>query len=84
MTEALAQLGAYTVLLDDQFEGKIPLFGRLDGVRFLRQVLPGERLDLRIDVLKLGKRAGKAHGEACVDGQTACVVAELMFVAVPA
>ena len=83
MTESLAQLGAYAVLLDDRLEGKLPLFGRLDGVRCLRQVLPGERLDMRIDVLKLGKRAGKARGEACVDGQTACV-AELMFVAVPA
>ena len=83
MTEALAQLGAYAVLLDDRFAGRLPLFGGMDGVRFKRQVLPGEKLELRVDVLRLGTRAGKAAGKACVDGETACS-AELMFVSVPA
>ncbi len=83
MAEALAQLGAYVVLLDDRFAGKLPLFGGLEGVRFRRQVTPGERLDLRVDVLRLGRRAGKARGKASVEGVAACE-AELMFVAVPA
>lgn len=77
--EAIAQLGAYVVLLDERFVGKIPLFGGLDGARFRRQVIPGDRLDLRIDVQRMSARAGKAKGTASVDGQTACS-AEVMFV----
>lgn len=83
MTEALAQLGAYAVLSDERMAGRLPLFGGIDGARFRRQVLPGERLDLRVEVLRLSARAGRAAGEASVDGALACSC-ELMFVAVPA
>ncbi|MGI9622396.1 MAG: 3-hydroxyacyl-ACP dehydratase FabZ [Acidimicrobiales bacterium] len=77
--EAIAQLGAYVVLLDEVFADKLPLFGGLDKARFRRQVLPGDRLDLRIDVQRMSARAGKASGTASVDGQVACS-ADLMFV----
>ena len=83
MTEALAQLGAYAVLTDERFAGRLPLFGGINGARFRRQVLPGERLDLRVQVLRLSARAGRASGEALVDGATACTC-EFMFVSVPA
>ncbi len=79
MCEAIAQLGAYVVLLDERFVGRIPLFGGLDGARFRRQVLPGDRLDLRIDVQRMSARAGKATGTASVGGERACS-AEVMFV----
>ncbi len=82
MAEALGQLGAYLVLTDERFAGRLPLFGGLDGARFRRQVLPGERLDLSVDVLRLSARAGRAKGEASVDGAVACTC-ELMFVTVP-
>ena len=83
MAESIAQLGAYAVLHSGSFEGKIPLFGGLDGARFRRQVLPGERLDLAIQVTRMSARAGKATGTASVDGDVACTC-ELMFVGVPA
>ena len=83
MCEALAQLGAYVVLLDDRFTGKLPLFGGLDGARFRRQVVPGDRLDLRVEVGRMSARAGKATGTASVDGALACSC-ELMFVVVDA
>lgn len=77
--EAIAQLGAYVVLLDDDYKDKLPLFGGLDKARFRRQVLPGDRLDLRLDVVRMSARAGKATGTASVNGEVACA-AELMFV----
>ena len=84
MAESIAQLGAYAVLRHPgSFAGKLPLFGGLDGARFRRQVLPGERLDLEIEVTRLSARAGKARGSASVDGAVACSC-ELMFVAVDA
>ena len=79
MCEAIAQLGAYVVLQDERFAGKIPLFGGIDKARFRRQVVPGERLDLRIDVGRMSARAGKASGTASVGGETACS-ADVMFV----
>ncbi|MEM7096429.1 MAG: 3-hydroxyacyl-ACP dehydratase FabZ [Actinomycetota bacterium] len=83
MAESIAQLGAYAVLHGGSFAGKLPLFGGLDGARFRRQVSPGERLDLEIEVTRIGARAGKAKGRASVDGDLACSC-ELMFVAVEA
>lgn len=79
MVESIAQLGAYAVLAGGSHEGKIPLFGGVDNVRFRRQVTPGEVLDLEIQLGRLSARAGKGHGKASVDGETACEV-DLLFV----
>jgi 3-hydroxyacyl-[acyl-carrier-protein] dehydratase len=83
MVEALAQLGAVAVLTDERFAGKLPLFGGIDRARFRRQVSPGDRLDLRIEMTKLAARAGKGSGRATVGGELACE-ADLLFVVVDA
>ena len=83
MCESIAQLGAYSVLLHAELVGKLALFGGIDKARFRRQVLPGDRLDLRIDVGRMSARAGKASGSASVNGEMACAC-ELMFVMVDA
>lgn len=81
--EAIAQLGAYVVLRDPMFAGKLPLFGGLDKARFRRQVVPGDRVDLSIAVHRMSARAGKAQGWAKVNGEEACS-ANLLFVIVDA
>lgn len=81
MCESIAQLGAYVVLQDNRFKDKLPLFGGLENARFRRQVIPGDTLKLRVEVLRLSARGGKAFGEAFVNGDLACS-AELMFIAV--
>ena len=83
MVEALAQMGAVAVLLEPRYAGKLPLFGGIDGVRFRRQVSPGETLDLHIEMGRLSARAGKGHGRATVGEQVACE-ADLLFVIVDA
>jgi 3-hydroxyacyl-[acyl-carrier-protein] dehydratase len=83
MVEALAQVGAIAVLLEPRYAGKLPLFGGIDGVRFRRQVEPGETLDLHVEMGRLSARAGKGHGTASVGGQVACEV-DLLFVIVDA
>lgn len=83
MVEALAQLGAVAVLADERFAGKLPLFGGIDRARFRRQVLPGETLDLAVELGRLGARAGTGSGRASVAGERACE-AELLFVFAPA
>jgi|TARA_B100001094_G_scaffold213052_1_gene207096 3-hydroxyacyl-[acyl-carrier-protein] dehydratase len=81
MCESIAQLGAYVVLQDNRFKDKLPLFGGLENARFRQQVIPGDILTLRVEVLRLSSRGGKAYGEASVNGKLACS-ADLMFVAV--
>ena len=81
MCEAIAQLGAIAVLTDERFAGKLPLFGGLDSARFRRQVSPGDRLDLAVELSRLSGRAGKGHGTASVDGRKACEC-DLLFVVV--
>lgn len=83
MAESIAQLGAYVVLHGGTMAGRLPLFGGLDKARFRRQVLPGDRLDLTIEIGRMSARAGRASGAASVAGELACE-ADLMFVAVDA
>lgn len=79
MVESLAQIGACGVLSDSRFNGKIPLLAGSAKARFRRQVVPGDTLDVRVDLIRLTGRAGKGEGIASVNGETACQ-AELMFV----
>jgi 3-hydroxyacyl-[acyl-carrier-protein] dehydratase len=79
MVESLAQVGACALLVDDRYAGKLPLVGGIDGVRFRRQVVPGEVLDLEVEMGRLSARMGKGHGRASVSGETACEV-DLLFV----
>ena len=81
MCEAIAQVGAVAVLLDERFTGKLPLFGGLDGARFRRQVGPGDTLELSVELGRMSSRAGKGHGRATLDGGVACEC-DLLFVVV--
>lgn len=83
MCEAIAQVGAYAVLTMSEHRGRLPLFGGLDGARFRRQVGPGDRLELRVELGRMSSRAGKGHGEARLAGDLACEC-DLMFVFVDA
>lgn len=83
MVEALAQVGACAALADPRFSGRIPLFGGVDKVKFRRQVIPGDVLDLEVTFKRLGSRGGRGVGVASVGGEVACE-AELMVVLVTA
>jgi 3-hydroxyacyl-[acyl-carrier-protein] dehydratase len=79
MLEAIAQLGAYAVLSDERFAGKLPLFGGVEKARFRRQVVPGDVLELEVELGRMSARAGKGSGRAHVGGETACET-DLLFV----
>lgn len=83
MVESLAQLGAVAILTDARFAGRLPLFGGIDRARFRRQVVPGETLDLQVELVRLSARSGRGHGVATVDAVVACEV-DLLFVVVEA
>lgn len=79
--EALAQLGALLMLQTEKGRDKLMVFAGMDNVRFRRMVLPGDRLDLECELIKLRFPIGKSSCKAYVNGEIA-VEAELMFSAV--
>lgn len=79
MCEAIAQMGAIAVLTDERYAGRLPLFGGLDSARFRRQVVPGDTLELQVELGRMSSRAGKGSGRALLAGKVACEC-ELMFV----
>jgi 3-hydroxyacyl-[acyl-carrier-protein] dehydratase len=81
MVEALAQLGGMALLMSPLYQGYLPLFGGIDKARFRRQVLPGDTLDLAVEVDQLSSSAGRAHGTASVGGKVAAT-ASMLFVLV--
>lgn len=82
MCEAIAQMGAYTVLSDvGRYGNKIPLFGGLDKARFRRQVGPGDTVEIESEIMQLSARAGRGSGAVYLDGEVACS-ANVMFVVV--
>lgn len=76
--EAIAQVGAVTILKKEEFKGKIPLFAGADKVRFRQKVVPGDKLELTCEIIKLRGPVGIGKGIATVDGKKVCE-AEIMF-----
>ncbi|MGL5151070.1 MAG: 3-hydroxyacyl-ACP dehydratase FabZ [Clostridium sp.] len=76
--EALAQVGAVSILSMEQFKGKIPLFAGADKVKFRQKVVPGDKLELSCEIVKLRGPIGIGKAIATVDGKKVCE-AEIMF-----
>jgi 3-hydroxyacyl-[acyl-carrier-protein] dehydratase len=76
--EAMAQVGAIGVMAGGEHKEKLALFAGIDGVRFRRQVLPGDVLRMEVRIERLKGRVGRGKGRAEVGGERVCE-AELMF-----
>ena len=76
--EALAQVGAVTMLSMPENKGKIGQFGGIKNARFRHQVTPGDVLELECTILKQKGPVAVAEAKATVGGQLA-VSAELTF-----
>lgn len=78
IVEALAQVGAVALLSMDEYRGKLAFFAGIDGMRFRRQVRPGDTLRLEVTLEALRRGIGKGQVTATVDGKVAAR-GELMF-----
>lgn len=76
--EAMAQVGAVGVMAGGAHQDKLALFAGIDGVRFRRQVLPGDVLTMEVEIVRLKGAVGRGKGKATVNGERVCEV-ELMF-----
>lgn len=76
--EALAQAGAVALLSLEEFKGKTAYFGGIDKAKFRQKVVPGDTLQLEVEIIKVKKIAGIGKGIAYVDGKKVAE-AELTF-----
>jgi len=83
--EAMAQLGGLVLLPPGGAEGtdQIFFFGGIEKCRFKKTVIPGDKLEMEVKLIKMNPRFGiaKMEGRAYVDGTLACE-AELMLILV--
>lgn len=78
IVEAMAQAGAVAVLSLPQMKGKTAYFAGIQSAKFKRKVLPGDVLDLDVEIIKMKGPIGIGKGSAYVDGKLAAS-AEIMF-----
>lgn len=78
IVEAMAQVGAVGVMAIEEYRQKLALFAGIDGVRFRRQVVPGDVLRMEVEIDRLKGRVGRGKGRATVGGERVCE-ADLMF-----
>lgn len=73
--EAMAQTAAVMVGVSNDLADKefLVYFMAIDGCKFRRKVIPGDVLEMKVDVTrgKPGAKVWKFHGVATVDGETA-------------
>ncbi|NLK74509.1 MAG: 3-hydroxyacyl-ACP dehydratase FabZ [Clostridiales bacterium] len=69
--EALAQTGAVALLTCEEHKGKLAYFGAMDKVKFKRQVVPGDVLELQVEITKLKGDFGVGKAVAYVEEQVA-------------
>ena len=78
MVEALAQTGAVAILSMEENKGRNALFGGINNLKFKKQVVPGDRLKLEVNIIKRKGPIGIGEAIATVDGKIA-VKGELTF-----
>jgi 3-hydroxyacyl-[acyl-carrier-protein] dehydratase len=73
IVEAMAQVGGIVLVQLPDIEQGLWMFTGIDQVKFRRQVVPGDRLVMTLELLWVKRRRfGKMQATAEVDGQKAC------------
>lgn len=70
--EALAQAGAVLLLSKEEYKGKIAFFAGMDKVKFKKQVIPGDTLILKMELIKIKGPVGIGEAKAYVDDKLVC------------
>lgn len=65
--EAMAQTACVLFLSKSELKNKLAVFMGIDNVKFRKPVVPGDVLELKVDVLRAREKGGKIRGEAYVN-----------------
>lgn len=68
IVEALAQVACALFLSKPELKDKLAFFMGMEEIKFRKPVVPGDRLELKIEILQMRSKFGKAKGEAYVEG----------------
>ena len=73
MIEAMAQVvGVVALFVADCVRGKIAVFGKIDNVRFRKQIIPGDQVITEAIITKIRGNMGVCECKGRVDGKVAC------------
>lgn len=72
MIEAMAQVGGVALLYPEENRGKIAVFGKIDNVRFRKQIIPGDQVITEAIITKIRGNMGVCACKGRVDGKVAC------------
>lgn len=72
MIEAMAQVGGVALLYPEENRGKIAVFGKIDNVRFRKQIIPGDQVITEAIITKIRGNMGVCECTGRVDGKVAC------------
>ncbi len=75
--ETMAQVGSIPLLKSENFEGKIAFLAAVDNVKFRKNVIPGDILEVTVDIVKLKRRMGQ--GQGTIRNQKGEVVSEALM-----
>jgi len=80
--EAMAQVGGVLVYYSDEVaRHKVPFFTGIDRCKFRRQIVPGDQLRMRLEILRRRGPVWRVWGEAFVDETLAAEAQLQMFLA---
>ncbi len=82
IVEAMAQVGGILLLSKPEYKDRLAVFAGIDGVRFRRQVVPGDQLVMTAEILQIKGPIVKFKTSAKVNDEPV-TEAELMFSFVP-
>lgn len=72
MLEIMAQAGAVLLLSNEKNKGKIAYFTGVKEAKFRGMVIPGDVLDIKVELLKFKMGFGYAQGTISVEGKVVC------------
>ena len=72
IVEALAQTAGLAAAAMPQNSGRLTVFAGIEKVRFRRQVVPGDTLEMDMAITRWRRALAEATGSASVDGERAC------------
>lgn len=77
--EAMAQAGAIAILRREENKGKLAIFAGANNVKWRKMIVPGDVLEIEVELTKQKGPFGFGEGTIKVDGKVACQ-AEISFV----
>lgn len=82
--ETMAQVGSIPLLSQPDFKNKIAYLAGLNNVKFRRNVVPGDVLEITVEIVKLKKRMGigkgtirNEYGEVCSEAEMTFIISEV-------